>query len=63
MAVVMVIVEGMMVVNGNGGGGHGDHGDIDGFSNGDGIVLLIVFVVLGMMLFVMATMIIMNGWC
>lgn len=63
MAVVMVIVEGMMAVNGNGGGGQGDDGAIDGFSNGDGIVVrLMVMVVLEMMLIVMAMMIIVNGW-
>lgn len=40
-----------------------DDGDIDGFSNGDGIVVwLMVMVVLEMMLIVMAMMIIVSGW-
>lgn len=41
LAVVMVI-EGMVVVNGNGGGGHSGDSDVDGFSNGDGIVVLLL---------------------
>ena len=62
MAVVMVIVKGMMVVNGN-SGSHNADGDIDGFSNGDGmVVLMMVMVVLEMMLIVVATIIV-NGWC
>lgn len=60
---VGMVIEGMVVVNGNGGGGHSGDSDVDGFSNGDGIVVLLLGIVLEMMLIVMALMIIVNGWC